>query len=309
MDAIDALLYSAALDNEEKYKALSRALRQEKNAADIFSMSTIAPLSRTATRRSEQIQEAAKRGGLLREATKRSSERDAQFRLGEEGRNRRNQEMIDYYRGRDAADNETRLLRALVSQGGKGSGLKPTGAERNKYNEARRLRGVISDLEDMRESLGEKVSELDAPWTEAAISFLPDALQRRAEETAFKDEDVRQYRTRVARLESRLSQLASGLAVTGFEMSDRQRWSPHAPGVSDDERKRRIENIKKDLLSEVDVYEQMYPDYKVNEGIKIDNSEPTIAEPEVLLEKPDFVPQSVWQTLTEDEQKRILAGE
>jgi hypothetical protein len=64
------------------------------------------------------------------------------------------------------------------------------------------------------------------------------ALANIGEEWAYSDaEGV--HRAKAARWESELSKIAAGLNVTGFEMTDRQKWSPFAPGLSADEAARR----------------------------------------------------------------------
>lgn len=150
------------------------------------------------------------------------------------------------------------------SGSGFGSGLKPSSSERSSYLESVRLQSVMDGLDDAWTGLTpEGQEQLDQPITEAAISVLPNSLQRLAEERVFSNPDVQRYRTRVARLESKLSQLASGLAVTGYEMKDRQKWSPNAPGISQEERQRRIENVQRDIEEGRNVYERMYPDYTI----------------------------------------------
>ena len=39
----------------------------------------------------------------------------------------------------------------------------------------------------------------------------------------------------------------AGLALTGYELEQRDRWSPFIVGISQDESKRRLENIERDF--------------------------------------------------------------
>lgn len=116
------------------------------------------------------------------------------------------------------------------------------------------------------------------------------------EEAVFTDPDVRQYRTKIARLESDFSKLASGLAVTGFEMADRKKWSPYAEGISQEERENRLENLQEMLVREKTTFEQYYPEYALPEGAGIgmvgggeetDTGYPTPETEEDFAELPD----------------------
>jgi len=177
------------------------------------------------------------------------------------------------------------------------SGIKPTGSERKTANEAKRLQGVVADLAKLRGEMSEKgLAELDSPITQGALSVLPNVGQRWGEEAFYSDPTTRKYMSRLARLESRLSQLASGLAVTGFEMSDRQKWSPNAPGISDAERAKRLSNINKDLISEVSTFNEYYPSYAIP-----DPDEFRMTGDAGLDEVPQGVDPAEWEGLNEEE--------
>lgn len=177
-----------------------------------------------------------------------------------------------------------------------GSGLKPTGAERKSYLESKRLLGVISELDEMRGGLTPKeLDEMDQPIAEGLADAIPfNAGKRWVEDKMYSSEGVHTYRTKVARLESKLSQLASGLAVTGYEMSDRQKWSPNAAGITDAERERRLENVNNDLFSQSQKFEQYYPDYV------LDTEE---AQP---VSKPAGVTDAEWASISTAEQKAYI---
>jgi len=149
--------------------------------------------------------------------------------------------------------------------GGKG-GLKPSASERKDYLLSKRLQGVVNSMASERNAFTEgQKNELDSPGAQAASSILPSVLQRMAEDKMYSSPEVKSYVTRLNRVESKLSQLAAGLNVTGYEMKDRQRWSPNAPGITDEERQLRLNNIERDLFGDISLYEEMYPeDYHVS---------------------------------------------
>jgi hypothetical protein len=162
---------------------------------------------------------------------------------------------------KDAAEREhiRGMERERLKQSSKG-GLKPSSEAVKTYRGAVRMRGVLEELADMRKRMSETgLADLNEPKTQALLSVLPDAVMRLGEE-ATQGSEARQYFSRLSRLESELSKLASGLAVTGFEMKDRQKWSPNAPGISDAERQRRLDNLDKDLFSEISAFENLYGD-------------------------------------------------
>ena len=165
---------------------------------------------------------------------------------------------------------------ARLKAANKPSGLTPTGSERKSYNESMRLgkvvEGLINDFEGMTE---EERGDLDNRIKEGILysPLTPNVVQRWGEEALLDTEKGKVYKTKLARLESKLSQLASGMAVTGYEMSDRQEWSPNAPGISGAAPQRRIRNIRDDLMSEKEAFEQYYPEYSV--GSITEEIEPT----------------------------------
>ena len=151
--------------------------------------------------------------------------------------------------------------------GGASSGVKPSASERKDYRLGKRLQGVVRGLANEREAFSdEELEMINSPKIQAAISWIPSAsLQRLAEEKVYLTPQVKAYIARLNRVESKLSQLAAGLNVTGYEMKDRQRWSPNAPGITDEERQLRLQNVERDLLGDVSLYEEMYdPEYHVS---------------------------------------------
>jgi hypothetical protein len=170
-----------------------------------------------------------------------------------------------------AALKHTRNLE-MAKEKAKRQGLKPTGSERKTYTSANRLRGVIdglnSDFADMGE---EEKGQLDRPYIDTVKNMMPAGIGNILEEKLVDTSDKgRRYITKVAKLESDLSKIASGLAVSGYEMADRKKWSPNAEGLTQEERQRRLDNVHGDLLGEVEAFEQYYPEY----GIQQQESQP-----------------------------------
>lgn len=200
----------------------------------------------------------------------------------------------DAKREAEKADRLNKLEIAKIKAENKGTGLKPTGGERKSYNEAMRLRGVVDGLISDYDSMTEKErADLDHPVAEGLLDYAPSTFQRWGEAKMYETEKGKTYKTKLARLESKLSQLASGMAVTGYEMKDRQKWSPNAPGISGAERQRRVANVRRDLLSEQEAFEQYYPDYAVNaEKVPdLEAREAPQAALDYLAENPEFIDQ------------------
>lgn len=104
----------------------------------------------------------------------------------------------------------------------------------NLYGEMQRTQGVLNTPKDI---------------TTSALSHIPivgKGVARAAEVKMYSPEQLR-VKTRGARFEQNLSNLAAGLALTGYEIDQRDRWSPFAGGINQDESKRRLENIQRDF--------------------------------------------------------------
>lgn len=183
-------------------------------------------------------------------------------------------------------------------RGGSGGAFKPSGSERNEYKDSVRMQNLIGSMDDLWGSLTPEVrEELNQPKMQAVLSVMPSSLARMGEEQIYKNPETRDYLIANNKLESELSKLMSGLAVTGFEMKDRQKWSPNAPGISDPERQRRLANIDRELSARIEGYEKLYPDYTFE---AISSAKPT-AEP--MTNKPEFT------GLTPEEEAELQALE
>lgn len=110
---------------------------------------------------------------------------------------------------------------------------------RDLYGELEKVRGVIRSPKDI--------------GTEALskVPIVGRGAARVMQEKSYSPEQL-SIKTRGARYEQNLSNLAAGLALTGYEIEQRDRWSPFATGISQDESKRRLENIERDFKTRRD---------------------------------------------------------
>lgn len=102
-------------------------------------------------------------------------------------------------------------------------------------------------------------TQSDQAFKEVVMSWLPGGIERlTSENVVYTDPDVRSYRTKLAKLEGDYSRLMSGLAVTGYEMQDRKRWSPYAEGISEQERRSRLDNLQAGTERQQGIFEEFY---------------------------------------------------
>ncbi len=107
---------------------------------------------------------------------------------------------------------------------------------RDLYDELERVEGVVSSPKDIGISLLDK---------------LPSGVSQAAQEGLYSPDQL-SVKTRGANFEQNLSNLAAGLSLTGFEIKQRDRWSPFVTGISQSEAQRRLENIERNFASRRD---------------------------------------------------------
>ena len=113
-----------------------------------------------------------------------------------------------------------------------------------------------------------QVEKLNKQVGEAAMSFFPTAAQNIVrEEIIFDDPEVQKYHDMVSFLDNEYSRLMSGLAVTGYEMDAKQRWSPFAPGISQDVRNSRLQNLRKMLEHGAQITRASFPHWKTAQAV------------------------------------------
>ena len=99
----------------------------------------------------------------------------------------------------------------------------------------------------------EQNAEFDSPWYEIGSGMTPDVIKRRLDEGHYSpevDEVMRQGQS----MESQIRRMFAGTAVTKYEGQDTEKWSPMAPGLSADQRKRRFGVIKDDFMRVQDAF-------------------------------------------------------
>jgi hypothetical protein len=121
-------------------------------------------------------------------------------------------------------------------------------ADRQKAAEAGRL---AKEARELFAALQKTPGTVDSPKDIAseAIGKIPivgRGASRAYTEGVFSPEQL-SLKSRGDRYEQNLSNLAAGLALTGYELEQRDRWSPFARGISQKESQRRLENIERDF--------------------------------------------------------------
>lgn len=144
--------------------------------------------------------------------------------------------------------------------------LKPTGGQIKDYTEAHRLMGEMQSILDFQNTFTEdEKNELNSPIKEAAISMVPTkAGENLAKEISYRSDNVKDYKSRSELITSDLSKLAAGLALSGFEIGERQKWDPSAPGISLAEKNRRWSNIQRKFGGKIDAFDQYYPSFTMD---------------------------------------------
>ena len=270
-----ASMLGLELDDEQKMRELAQQLRGQRGAADMFAISTVPQIAEGAASEQARVADQVEQVGGLRRALAQRQAQQEEGRLDRENRGELQRlrlaeqaEQNRLQRAADAAQAEAdRLAEVQKVETLAGYGMKPAAGAVKNYNEATNLLHQIDDIEATQGAFTEdQINRADAPLTEVGIRLLenyaPEGLSRVAEEQAYEgDPGILNWHAQGRRLTSRLSQLASGMAVTGYEMADRDKWSPWAPGISFDERQRRLANIKDDLRTQQMTLQQTHKGY------------------------------------------------
>lgn len=240
--------------NPEDNRVLLRTLAQQQGAGDLLNtitrsstgdqlMSGPDPYKTAMALRSQ-----GERGALEDARLQRQAERDAvadeQWRQEFEQRG-----------ARDAA-------REARYGGGVGAGGKPTAKIMGQILANREALGRLDEISGDINALGAEGREnLDSPWYEiVGGAMLPSTFKRRADE-AFYDEASEDILQQGEAFNSNIRRAFAGTAVTKYEGEDTDKWSPMAPGLSLDQRQRRMDTIREDLLRSRDVYTGQYGDF------------------------------------------------
>lgn len=251
----DPLLSILQGTGEYSPEEMANALRGQQQQADFLSLSTLAPVSNFGRQSQQNVANQTANLGRLKQTQAAQTARET-----EAEKDRQNRLEI----ARLAAQTKESIADKKIDSDTKPSAginkLKPTGSATQSYNKSRDLVGQIADINtELNDLTPEQAEMADSPKAEIATSILPQSVERYVQsEYVFNDPQVKQTREKLAFLESEFSKLMSGLAVTGFEMKDRQKWSPYATGISLDDRKRRVGNLNDALRRNIKTQEQTY---------------------------------------------------
>ncbi len=281
-DNISTLL-GLGLGPQDDMEALARSLRNEQSYGDFYGGSSIKETADYGKRLSDRQTQAAQRGGVLRQAMEREATRKAELeamnqrgltaegvRVGErdEDYSRKQADSTLAHERRmelKKLANEQKLVvdkaksdAALIKDKKK---LRPTGKATEDYLRSKQLVEQISGVQGIESGFtADQLEMVDNPVIDTVTDlFLPDGAERLLQDSViYTDPTVKKYRENVADIESEFSKLMSGLAVSGFEMKDRKKWSPYAEGVSQATRSRRLQNLNDKLGIQIGLKEQTY---------------------------------------------------
>ena len=104
--------------------------------------------------------------------------------------------------------------------------------------------------------------------------FAPDATKQALRNIALTagNPKLQNFLTAGYMLESMISKEQSGLALTKYEIAQRQNWSPLAPGLTVEERLRRLNEIRRDLKDGLGVYANVYGSAYVDAATAMEQS-------------------------------------
>ena len=271
-DEIDVLLGGGMTPDNTETEMMAAALRGQMREGDVLGMSTISPVAQYGKQQAKAARQGAKQAGQLKQSLEKEARRKAEMAEQEE---RRSEQALDKearafkeWEKKQARTQQDRMDFAQFKQDllktnapEDDNKLKPTGKAVQDYVKSRQLSNLISSVNtDFGKMSKEQVDMLDNPRADVATEmFLPASLERYVQdEFLYDDPQVKNYRAKIADVESEFSRLMSGLAVTGFEMTDRQKWSPFASGIGQDTRNARLKNLQDKLSGQQDLSEKTY---------------------------------------------------
>jgi hypothetical protein len=157
-----------------------------------------------------------------------------------------NPEMRDWYEQERQNKLQERLMMERMLLG------LPT---RSQATEARKLERLAGEAGEMEADIA-GAQDVRSPVVDTGLEFLKGipgvgrGMATAAEEWYYDDPGEMELRSRLGRFESQVSKMAAGMALTGYEIGERDKWSPYAPGISAEESERRLGNIQSDLGGE-----------------------------------------------------------
>ena len=159
-----------------------------------------------------------------------------QYQKALEDEQARKEELwLEHQRIKDKSAMDRAEVKAYLPQ-------KPSAGERKDVAEADRL---VAESEALLSNwqTGSSNPLIDIPTDYFLEGTSFDSLKPVIEKYAYSPEQLDQ-RTRSAQLESSISKLMAGLALTGFELGERKKWSPFTAGMSDEQSRARLTIIQ-----------------------------------------------------------------
>lgn len=266
-------------DLNDEQKRVAAGLRGQQQSGNFLGLSTIDQVSGLGQNMSLNANRAAKTaGGLAKsrhemEARQGEAQTDREYRMEAarklaEAQKARDTELRTYREGKDATDAELRReeiasrkeiakQRAIADAQQRGgwteengiAGSKPSAKEKEGFNLGLQTAKTVTDfapfLKSMTPEQFDQVNQVAVPM---ATRMVGGGIERWVNENvAYKDPAVRDFLTKGAYIENAFSRAFSGLAVTVFENSKREEWSPFVTGISQQERLQRLGNLNHEL--------------------------------------------------------------
>lgn len=342
-DAIDILLGGGS-GPATSTKSLADALRGQQNYGDFLSMSQIPQLAQQGQANRRQATAAAARGGRLRKAAQAREDALSRREVEDEYRAGRDEYRSEQdARANARADEGMSLRRAqaalaqrvaahkMANPAGKGRALgqKPSASMQKDALGALSLGQQLGESADIYDALtDEQKAEAGNAYKSTLTSMVPTAALQNLAKGALYDDATLNYLATEDRVTSTLTKLASGLAVSGFELKDREKWSPSAAGITGEQRDSRRNIIRSEFARAIHNYNLQYPDFAVQTGEERDQqaqaaadeviesaesgTAPTdlpLALPDTEVARPDDIALDLWGRMTPEQQRQIAGQE
>ena len=282
-DNISAMLGTGQDPREQQ---LAQALRGQQASGDMLGLSTIGSVSNLGQNINKRTNAAAIQGGALkqamqeREARKKEAEAARAFTSGQADLDRAATQANSFASDERLAirqQNERTWLKeaemerleknrlndeknAVLRKENGIPGMNPNEKQQAAYSMAVNTTKVMRDMVKFIESMSpEQMRQADSVLVPMAMEFFPDDAARLvAEHFSHTDPNVRIYLTQGAKIENEFSRAMSGLAVTVFENSLRENWSPFVKGISQAERQRRMQDMSHELYKAQAAHEAVF---------------------------------------------------
>lgn len=128
---------------------------------------------------------------------------------------------------------------------------------------------VAATATRLKEAMPETAVRQNMDVLGGIISRMDPGVGQRFINSQYNREDNK-WRSDADLLDQDLSNMAAGLSVTGFELANKQKWSPRAPGISYEEAQDRWDNIHRKFSEAADYAKGEYETLSGSEDVDID---------------------------------------